>query len=83
MAAQMPQTHPARLFQMRERPFQALATESQQGEGSRTADPSTIALYRVPDRRVLLPAPSAAIGLGDVTADAHRFAFHVRLIAAL
>src|SRR5688572_24360405 len=83
VSAEIQPAHPAGLIEMREGPFEALAAEPQQAEASRTVDPPTITVHRVAGRGVLLPVPSAAIGLGDVTADAHGFEVDERLVAVI
>jgi len=82
VAAEMHATHPAGLVEMSKGPFQSLAAEPQQAQATCPPNASTIAVHRVARRRVLRPVPSAAIGLGDVTPDAHGFEILKRLESA-
>src|SRR5262245_21191111 len=68
---------------MSEGPFQAIAAEAPQPQAPRTANAPTIAVHRVTRLGVLLPVPSAAIRLRDITADAHGFEVQERLIAVI
>ena len=83
VSAQVYSAHPSCFVEVRERPFEALAAEPQQAQAPRRANPPTIPVHRVAGLGVLRPVPSAAIGLGDVTADADRFEIHERLIAVI
>ena len=68
---------------MGEGAFQSLAAQPQQALAARAANASTIAVDRVACLGILLPVASAAIGFGDVTADADRFEIDERLIAVI
>src|SRR5688572_10054929 len=68
---------------MGEGSFQSLTAEAQQAQAPRTVNAPAIAVHGVTGLGVLLPVPSATIGFGDVTADAHGFEVHERLIAVI
>src|SRR5262245_38879132 len=81
--AQMDTSHPARLKEMGERPFQALTAEPQQAQAACAADASPIAIDGGTRLRLLCPVASPAIGLRDVAADTDGFKINERLIAVI
>ena len=83
VSAEVHAAHPTGFKEMSEGPFQAVAAQPQQSLAARTANAPAIPIHGVARGRMLLPVPPAAIGFGDVAANAHGFEIDERLIAVV
>ena len=83
VAAQMRAAHPARVVEMREGAFDALAALAHQSASASSANPSSIAIHWRLRFRFLRPVASAPIRLGHIRPDADGVEVDHRLITVV
>ena len=81
--AQMHPLHAPGLVEMGVGAFEAFATLALQGSAPCAADAAAIGVHRVSRRGRARPAPSAALGFGNVRAQVQRRQIHQDLVAVI